>query len=384
VFDSRFANGKGSLLASLEVELTERCNHNCIHCCINLPENDDRARQRELDANAFQEVLGEAASLGCLTVRFTGGEPLLREDWEEIYLVARKFGLRVILSTNATLITPGLAKLLSRIPPLENVDISVYGMSKESYESVTQTPGSHARMMRGIALLEEQHVPFTLTWVPLPPNVKETDAFDVWASEASNGNSTPLYLFLFDLRRNSSNKNSRILDLRWTPAQSLQFLTRKPSRYVATTQALFSDYGGLTGAALFPCGAGLHSGCVDAYGSLQACLTLRHPQAAYDLSRGSLKDALTDFFPQIRQQKAANPDYLSRCARCFLKPMCHHCPAKSWMEHGTLDTPVEYLCDVAHAQARWLGLLHNSERAWEVEDHEMRIKRFITGETHEG
>jgi hypothetical protein len=46
------------------------------------------------------------------------------------------------------------------------------------------------------------------------------------------------------------------------------------------------------------------------------------------------------------------------------------------MEHGTLDTPVEYLCTVAHAQARYLGLITDNENAWEVEDWRGRVKRF--------
>jgi sulfatase maturation enzyme AslB (radical SAM superfamily) len=55
--------------------------------------------------------------------------------------------------------------------------------------------------------------------------------------------------------------------------------------------------------------------------------------------------------------RARNPEYLRRCARCFLKGFCEQCPAKSWSEHGNLDTPVEYLCEVAHAQARYMGWL---------------------------
>ncbi len=46
------------------------------------------------------------------------------------------------------------------------------------------------------------------------------------------------------------------------------------------------------------------------------------------------------------------------------------------MEHGTFDTPVEYLCRVAHAQALDLGLLNEGERSWEVEDWGERIKAF--------
>ena len=72
-----------------------------------------------------------------------------------------------------------------------------------------------------------------------------------------------------------------------------------------------------------------------------------------------------------------NPEYLARCARCFLMGLCEQCPGKSWAEHGTLDTPVEYLCRVAHAQARYLGLLAEGERAWEVENGAERAGRIL-------
>ena len=74
-------------------------------------------------------------------------------------------------------------------------------------------------------------------------------------------------------------------------------------------------------------------------------------------------------------KKAKNQDYLNRCARCFLKGLCDMCPAQSWMEHGTLDTPVEYLCDVAHAIARYLGFIKKEEKAWEVNDWKQRIQK---------
>jgi len=112
------------------MELTERCNNNCIHCCINLSENDKAARKNELTTKEIRGILIEAASLGCLTVRFTGGEPLLRDDFEELYIFARKLGLKVMLFTNARLITPHLAELFSRIPPLEKIEITLYGMKK--------------------------------------------------------------------------------------------------------------------------------------------------------------------------------------------------------------------------------------------------------------
>jgi radical SAM protein with 4Fe4S-binding SPASM domain len=153
---------------------------------------------------------------------------------------------------------------------------------------------------------------------------------------------------------------------------------RRRQAYLGDMRQFCARFIGPPGDELFACGAG-HGSCIDAYGAAQACLSLRHPATVVDLRdgdgvrEGALREALTDFFPQLRTWRATNPEYLRRCARCFLKGLCEQCPAKSWAEHGTLDTPVEYLCDVAHEQARDLGLLREGERAWEVEDWKERI-----------
>ena len=119
-----------------------------------------------------------------------------------------------------------------------------------------------------------------------------------------------------------------------------------------------------------------HGGCVDAYGNFQPCMLLRHPDAVYDLRTGSLQEAVVEFFPRLKKMKAQNPDYLARCSRCFLHGLCEQCPGKSWIEYGTLDTPVDYLCQVAHSRALDLGLLREGEQAWEIEDYEERIRTF--------
>ena len=105
-------------------------------------------------------------------------------------------------------------------------------------------------------------------------------------------------------------------------------------------------------------------------------MELRHPQTVYDLNKGSLKEALTHFFPEVRKIKAKNRYYLACCARCFLKGLCEQCPARSWAEDGTLDTPVDYYCEIAHTEARVLGLLRKDEKAWEVMDWKERIKNL--------
>jgi radical SAM protein with 4Fe4S-binding SPASM domain len=363
----------GPLLGRLDMELTERCNNDCIHCCINLPE-DDPAKNREMTTENVKAILSEAASLGCLSVRFTGGEPLLREDFQELYLFARRLGLRVLLFTNARLITPEIADLLARVPPKELVEVTVYGMTQKSYEAVSRSKGSYDQFRRGFALLEERKIPFVVKGALLPPNKGEMDQFEQWASALPALHHPPTYSMFFDLRcrRDSAAKNRLIERLRLSPEEGVSVLSRDRDKYLKEMKQFCSKFMRPPGEMLFSCGAG-HGACVDAYGILQPCMMLRHPDAVYDLGKGSLKDALTDFFPKLREMKATNPDYLARCARCFLKGLCEQCPAKSWMEHGTFDTPVEYFCQVAHAQALYLGLLKEGEKAWEVEDWSDRV-----------
>jgi radical SAM protein with 4Fe4S-binding SPASM domain len=361
------------LLRRLDMELTERCNNNCVHCCINLPADDNRVREKELSTGEAKRVLKEAASLGCLSVKLTGGEPLLREDFEEIYIFARSLGLRVFIFTNATLITPGLAKVFRRFPPLEDIEITVYGMKRISYEAATRSPGSFEAAFRGINLLIENKIPFWVKSPILPANKDEMDELEAWVSGVSCIYKEPSYAIFFDLRgRREEEKNEAIKNLRLSPEEALKVLNRKSSEYIKEMRKAPSKFIGLCGDRLFSCGAGRETASCDAYGNFQACLTLRHPDTVYNLKKGTLGDALKNFFPKIRKLKAKNPEYLARCARCFLKGLCDQCPAKSWAEHGTLDTPVEYFCRIAHAQARHLGLLKEGEVAWKVTDWKKR------------
>ncbi|MDD4940505.1 MAG: radical SAM protein [Candidatus Omnitrophica bacterium] len=364
-------------LSRLDIELTERCNNNCIHCYINLPANDAAAKRKELSTDAFKKILREAVSLGCMSVRFTGGEPLLRRDFEELYLYARMSGLKVTIFTNGTLITSRLAGLWSRVPPLERIEVSVYGMKKKSYESVTRTVGSYESAWRGIRLLKKSKVPFIVKNALLPGNIEEQKAFDAWARKIPWMDRSPGYAMFYYLRarRYDGRKNDRIRSLRLSPEKGLEVLTRNKARYIREMKDFCSKFMRPSGDTLFSCGAGC-GGCVDACGKFQPCMMVRHPDTVYDLKKGSLKRALEVFFPKLRKMKAANPEYLKRCAVCFLHGLCEQCPGQSWMEHGTLDTPVEYQCRVAHAQARYLGLIGKNERAWEVKDWQKRIDDF--------
>jgi MoaA/NifB/PqqE/SkfB family radical SAM enzyme len=306
--------------------------------------------------------------------------------------------MRVILFTNARRITPELAQLLARIPPGRDVEVTVYGMHPRSYDAVAGVRGAFDEFWRGVGLLRAYGVPSVVKQSVLPPNRAELAEFEAFAATLPHMDKMPGYTTNFDLRarRDDPVKNRRIRALRLTPDETVAMLARDPN-YRRHMREFCARFIGPPGDRLFTCGAG-HGTCVDAYGRAQMCMGLRHPATVYDLRgkdagadpqpspdsgdpKGSpLRYALTEFFPRLREMRATHPEYLDRCARCFLKGLCEQCPAKSWTEHGTLDTPVEYLCRVAHAQARYLGLIADHENAWEVADWRGRVARFTEGE----
>ncbi|MGB5218279.1 MAG: radical SAM protein [Smithella sp.] len=361
-----------SRLGNLDIELTERCDNNCIHCCINLPENDREAQSREMTTEQVKNILTQAAELGCLQVRFTGGEPLLRSDFEELYLFARRLGIKVLIFTNARLITPQLADLLARIPPLVFMEVTVYGMSRKSYDAVSRVPGSYEQFKRGVDLLLERKIPFVVKGALLPPNKGEIDEFEKWAATIPWMDKRPDFSMFYDLRnrRDDEKKNTLIKSLRLIPDEGLAVLTKEEEKFRKEMNEFASKFMGPAGDKLFACGAG-NGLSIDAYGFAQPCMGVRAPELTFNLfgtpadEKNMLARAL-DFFKSLKDMKATNPEYLRRCAVCFLKGLCEQCPAKSWAEYGTLDTPVEYLCDAAHTQAYFLGWLKDGEKAWKI------------------
>ncbi|SHI13536.1 radical SAM protein [Desulfofustis glycolicus] len=356
--------GPRSLLPALDIELTERCQNNCCHCCINLPE-DDPAITREMTALEIKRILQQAVDLGCLQVRLTGGEPLLRHDFEDIYHYARQLGLRVMLFTNARLITPSLADLFARVPPLLPIEVSVYGMTSATYDAVARIQGAFAEFWQGIESLLQRNVQFIVKWVDLPMNRFELETFQRWAATLPWADQPPGINRSLQLRsRRDAPDKDRLI-------QSLRSVQEKPL-VNEDIRNFCRNFLGPPGVQLFTCGCG-EKPCVDAYGRLQPCLDMRAPELSYDLRTRSLRDAMLRFFPALKSQTATDPHYLERCARCFLKSLCEQCPARSWSETGSLDTPVEHLCRITHEQARALGLLAEDERGWKIIDWRNRI-----------
>jgi len=143
------------------IEVTQRCNNHCIHCYNNLSAGDRQAAAAELSLNEHYRILDEIVDAGCLWLLLTGGEIFLRRDFLDIYAYARQKGLLITLFTNGTLVSRQIADQLTRLPPF-SIEITIYGRTKETYESVTQMPGSYEQCINGIRMLMARKLPLKL------------------------------------------------------------------------------------------------------------------------------------------------------------------------------------------------------------------------------
>lgn len=136
-------------------ELTVRCN---LHCKMCLFRHDDSENEEimanELTAGQWIDMARQVAEAGTMSLLITGGEPMLRPDFCEIWEGIYKQGFVTTLYTNATLVTPKIMETLKKYPP-HKIGITIYGASPETYEKVCGSGQAFQKMIEGVHLLQD-------------------------------------------------------------------------------------------------------------------------------------------------------------------------------------------------------------------------------------
>lgn len=326
------------------IEVTARCNLSCAHCYINMPAADRVAQEREINYLEWCHIIDQIVDEGCLWLLLTGGEPFIRPDFLDIYTYAKRKGLLITLFTNGTLITPYIADYLAEWKPF-SIEISVYGRTKETYESVTRASGSYERCMQGIHHLLERKIPLKLKTMVMTINQHEIWDMKSWAEGLG-------VEFRYDPVLNSGLDGSKKpCRLRIEPEKAVEFDILDEKRFKAWKEFIGKFLGAPDSDLLYHCGAGVASFHIDPYGEMSLCIMSR--DFSYDLHRGSFKEGWYKFIPRVRTRKRVNK---SRCGECELISLCGQCPGWGELEHDDPETPVEYLCEIAHLRAEALGI----------------------------
>ncbi len=155
------ADPYGRKVSSFRISLTNRCNLKCIYC----HNEGEQGSGAEITVDEVARVLRIATKYGVDRVKFSGGEPLLRRDLEDI-LRALPPLRDVSLTTNGTLLAPRAKRL--REAGLNRVNISLDSLDSGRFDRITRREGQFRHVMEGIdAAIDAGLTPVKLNMVYL-------------------------------------------------------------------------------------------------------------------------------------------------------------------------------------------------------------------------
>ncbi|MGQ4555284.1 GTP 3',8-cyclase MoaA [Halobellus sp. GM3] len=139
----------GREVSGVRVSLTDRCNFDCVYCH-NEGLGDTRGpmdpQNDEMTADEVVRFLEVVSEFGVRKVKFTGGEPMLRDDLEEI-IERTPDAMETSLTTNGTFL-PGRAEAL-REAGLERVNVSQDAIDPDAFAEITKS-GAYEKVIEGV------------------------------------------------------------------------------------------------------------------------------------------------------------------------------------------------------------------------------------------
>jgi len=125
--------------------LTRTCNLHCAHC---YTDSYSKGYEGELTTEEALRVIDDLAQFGVPVILFSGGEPLLRRDLFQLIRYAQERGIRGVLSTNGTLVTPEVARQLQE-SGLSYVGVSIDG-PEQVHDKFRGKKGAFRESLQGI------------------------------------------------------------------------------------------------------------------------------------------------------------------------------------------------------------------------------------------
>jgi radical SAM protein with 4Fe4S-binding SPASM domain len=304
-----------------------------------------KEREKELTFEEIKKIIVEARQMGCQEWNISGGEPMLRPDFPEIFDFITGKARSYSLNTNGTLITPQIAHLLVR---QGRKMVALYGATAAVHDHITRTAGSFAATMQGFAYLKEAGAGFIVQIIPMRDNHHQLAEMVQLAQSVS-----PYYkigaAWLYLSACGSARRNAEIIHQRLDPSEVIER---------GQPDLLAEDWAG--GESQPTCGATgaddrLYAGCIagnrqfhiDPFGRMTFCYFIKDPAMRYDLRRGNFQEAWENFIPSLAERIRGGPEYQENCGQCLMRPDCRWCGVYGYLEHGRHSARVEYLCQVA-------------------------------------
>ena len=349
-FYDRLRNKKEHYPSSAQIELTYRCNLNCIHCYCKGSED----KNKELTTKQWKKIIDEIHKEGCLEITFTGGEPLIREDFLEIYAYAKEKGFIITLFTNGQALTDEIISYLVN-SPLSSIEITLNGITKDTYEAITQVEGSHPKIIKTINILKDKKLPLVLKTNCLKQNKHEVGKIKAFTEELLGKPSANRYRFHYDpmiYPRLDGDKTPT--NFRLSFVEILEVQKQDADIWKEYQEGLHSDLPDFERDRnfLYRCNSWMSKFFISPYGRLKFCGS--SDKFSIDLKTTSFKEGFYKIFPKLLNEKFKSN---SKCRDCRLRSVCYHCPARAYLETGDEEAPVEYYCHLAKETAKQMQMI---------------------------
>lgn len=319
-------------LRELFLEFTLRCNEHCFHCGSRCGD----VQSEELSLQQYKELLEEVRREfpeRLPRICITGGEPMLRRDFEAIVRMIHEMGFRWGMTSNGTLIDEKAARML-RETGMGTISISIDGL-RETHDRYRRSPGAYDRAMRGIeALIREGgfHA-IQVTTVIHKGNIDELDAM----FEVMDGIDIDSWRVIGMEPIGRARDFPHLLPDASDQRRILEFIRSKralgyPVQY-GCSHYLGLEFEREVRDWYFLCNAGVYVGSVMANGDIGACLDIeRRPETIMgNIKTDSFTDVWKNRFEIFRKDfSLKNAD----CMECGSREFCAGGSRHSWDYDG--------------------------------------------------
>ena len=332
-------------------ELTARCNFNCPMCYVHMTQEQVDAAGKELTAQQWLDIAREARDRGMVFALLTGGEPLIRKDFFEIYRGMKELGLLVSINSNGSMIKGKILERFLEEPPAR-FNISLYGGSNETYAAMCGLP-AYDQVKENIRTLRKAGVDVSLNLSITPHNQQDLERIYADAVELDVNVRATSYMYP-PIRINGEQYGC---GNRLTPAQAAACSVRwdqlrfppeefaHRAEHMHNFEATENDGCPVEEGEGVKCRAGSTAFWLTWDGQMRPCGMMPGP-TAYPLKTG-----FGPAWDYIRQETAAirTP---AKCETCKYQPVCAVCAAVCVTETGRFDGVPEHMCRLTEETVR--------------------------------
>lgn len=324
-------------------ELTPRCNLSCKMCYIRMTPEEMKLSGKELTKDEWLSLAASAVKEGMVFLLITGGEPLLRNDFCEIYEGLMKLGLSICINTNGTLIDDSIKALWKRLPPAY-VNISLYGLSGEDYEEFCGNKDAFYKVTDALNWLKNEGILVHLNATLTPENRHKAE--DLYRFSQEYGAQLRVTTYCFPPVRQNSSCKAHNCFTRLSPEQAAEATvndiylregTEGIIKRAADMEKPSASVCELESGEPMSCTAGRAQFWTAWNGSITPCGMLSSP------AMSCRDNAFSDIWKKIKDE-TLKITLSEKCSVCPERSTCTNCAATAFAETGHFDGKPEYLC----------------------------------------